>query len=83
MGHSKKKNKNLILDQFHYHEAIERIYLLGNIGEMFIDGHPVFKKHKKIKKKIKKALKIIADIYQELSRKEFKIFDKEKTADTQ
>lgn len=81
MGHSKKKK--LFLDQFHYHEALERVYLLGHIGELFIDKHPVFKKHKKLKKKIKKALDIIADVYQELGREDFKKFNKKKPSDTQ
>lgn len=76
MGHLKKKSKKkLVLDKFHYHEAIDRTYMVGYIGELFLIKHPVFIKHKKIKKKVKKALDILADVYQELNSVDLKKFN--------
>jgi hypothetical protein len=69
---SKKKHK---LDQFHYHEAVERAYIVGYMGELFLIGHPVCKKHKKIRKKVRKALQLLAEVYQEIGYLEFKKFD--------
>jgi len=64
-----------IVDQFHYHEALDRTYLVGNMGEEFLLLHPVFLKHKKLKKKVEKALALLAEVYQEVGYLEHK-YDK-------
>jgi hypothetical protein len=77
-----KKKAESALDQFYYHEAVDRTYMAGDIVERMLD-HPVFEKHKKLDNKVKKALDILAEVYQELGRMEFEMFDKDKAADSQ
>ena len=57
-------NKKEKLDKFHYHEAIDRLYLIIDIGHTHLVEHPVIKKHKKAKKNVNKALKLLAETYQ-------------------
>lgn len=69
MSKSKKKSKGklktkIILDSYHYHEAIDRLYMIGRMIEDFIIEHPVCMKHKKIRKNVEKALGLLADAYQ-------------------
>lgn len=58
-----KKSK---LDEFHYHEALDRSYVVGEIIENTLATHPVIKKHKQLKTKIEKAQELIIEVYQEL-----------------
>jgi hypothetical protein len=85
MGTSKKNSQKpvLILDQFHYHEALDRTYIAGDIVERMLIDHPVFEKHKKLKHKIENALSILAETYQELGKMEYELFDKDKIIDNQ
>jgi hypothetical protein len=57
---------NKKLDEFHYHEALDRTYLINTMIYEFILNHPVIKKHKKVRKKTKKALSLLLEVYQEL-----------------
>jgi hypothetical protein len=57
-------NKKEKLDSYHYHEAIDRLYLIIDIGHTHLLEHPVFTKHKEAKKKVKKAMKLLAETYQ-------------------
>jgi len=54
------------LDEFYYHEAIERAYLMCQINDLLFI-HPVIKKHKKLKKRAKKISKLSVEIYQLVS----------------
>lgn len=67
----KKKNK---LDEFHYHEVADRAYLLVLTIENYLLEHPVVKKHKKIKKRVKKASTLLAEISQNAGELEYKLF---------
>lgn len=58
------KKKKLKLDEFHYHEAIDRIYICADIINTYLLQHPVIKKHKKLKKQVKKAQKLLLETYQ-------------------
>jgi hypothetical protein len=58
------KKKKLKLDEFHYHEALDRTHVVTMIIEDNLVNHPVFEKHKKLQKKIKKAQSILCDVYQ-------------------
>jgi hypothetical protein len=78
----KEKKARLVLDLFHYHEVMDRTYIAGDIVERMLIGHPVFEKHKRLNNKVKKALDILAEVYQELGRMEFEMFDKDKAADS-
>ena len=54
----------LPLDQFHYHEALDRTYVIGDIIGEQLTNHPVIQKHKDLKKKVKQAEKLLAEVYQ-------------------
>ena len=66
---SKKKIK---IDEFHHHEALDRTYTIGYIGEELLMKHPIFLIHKNLRKKAKKALQLFAEIYQELGSMEIR-----------
>lgn len=52
------------LDQFHYHEALDRCYIVNNQVETILLEHPVVQKHEKVKEKIEAASALLADAYQ-------------------
>jgi hypothetical protein len=79
----KEKKNALVLDQFHYHEAMDRTYIAGDVVERMLTEHPVFQKHKRLKHKVERALDILAGVYQELGRMEYEMFDKDKAVDGQ
>ncbi len=55
------------LDEYSYHEAIDRTYLIIDNLEKTVYQHPVIKKHKKVKKKLKKALTLLAEVYVDIT----------------
>lgn len=52
------------LDDFHYHEMIDRLYLLGNMIDTFLSEHPVATHHPKINELIGSASNDLAEAYQ-------------------
>ena len=54
------------LDNYHYHEALDRTYVINTIIDEILTDHPVFKKHKRLKSKLEKASSIIGEVYQEI-----------------
>ena len=70
---SKKKNK---LDEFHYHEALDRAYICADVLENTLVIHPVIRKHKELKEKIKKAQSLIMEVYQTIGGLEINLFPK-------
>jgi|GEM_PF-1443264 len=60
-----RKNK---LDEFHYHEVLDRTYMINEIIENFLINHPVVKKHKKIETDIENAQDILYEVYQEIGK---------------
>ena len=58
----KKKFKNL--DEFYYHEALDRSYIIANMVDEHLFEHPVIQKHKELKKRVKKARKLLIESYQ-------------------
>jgi hypothetical protein len=64
------------LDSFHYHEVMDRLYLINNNIEDFLLNHPVVQKHKNVKNKIDKALMILADTYQLVGNMKYNLKDK-------
>jgi hypothetical protein len=60
------KNKKIKLDEFHYHEAIDRTYVVQSNIENTLQSHPVFHKHKKLAKKLDKVQTLLRDLYQEI-----------------
>lgn len=69
-----KKKKKLELDEFHYHEAFDRSYMVANILEDNLINHIVFKKEKHLKKKLKKAQEIIYNVYLEVGGLQMTLF---------
>lgn len=55
--------KKLKLDKFHYHEALDRCYIVANIIEDLLIEHPVISKNKFLRKKIRKSQKNIMKAY--------------------
>lgn len=60
MGKSIKK----LLDEFHYHEAMDRTAMIVDIIDTYLVQHPVFKAEKEYSKKVEEAGMILADAYQ-------------------
>lgn len=54
------------LDEFHYHEALDRSYLVADLLETALIEHVVIKKHRHLKKKLQKAQELIVEVYQEI-----------------
>lgn len=52
------------LDSYHYHEALDRTYVVIDIIDSTLLQHPVFNKHKKFKKKINDIINDLSIIYQ-------------------
>ena len=59
-----KINKDEKLDEFHYHEALDRTYIMCQQLEFVLLSHPIIQKHKELREEVKKALYILYDIYQ-------------------
>ena len=72
----KKKHKSKKLDEFHYHEAVDRCYMLTNQVDEYLLEHPVVQKHKNLKKKVDMAITLLAECYQEIGGLEHVLFDK-------
>lgn len=77
----KKKNKKIDkLDSGYYHEALDRAYIAADQLKNLLIEHPVFKKHKKLRKRVKKAQQLILEAYQIVGGLEYKLFpDKKKS----
>jgi hypothetical protein len=61
-----------LLDEFHYHEALDRVHMIACIIEDHLIQHPVCKVDKEISKPIEEALFLLADAYQKLGNKSIK-----------
>lgn len=77
----KKKNN---LDNYHWHEAFDRTYLIADMLDSVLLTHPVFNqkdriRHIQLRKRIEKAQSIILDTYQEIGQL---IHEKETTNDS-
>lgn len=69
-----KRKKEVKLDEFHYHEALDRSYMVADIMEVHLINHVVFEKHKHLKEKLEKAQELICEVYQELGGLEIILF---------
>ena len=57
-------SKKIKLDKYSYHEALDRAYLVCDIVDSHLLEHPVIQQHKELKKKVKKAVRLLAEVYQ-------------------
>ena len=71
------------LDSGYYHEAMDRTYIITNFVEENLTQHPVYKKHKKLKKKINKIVEELATLYQVLGGLEHLKYLEEEHSDSQ
>jgi hypothetical protein len=71
---SKKKKKIGKLNEGYYIEAIDRAYIVANIMEDVLIDHPVFEKHKDLRKRVKKAQKLVLEAYQIIGGLEVELF---------
>ena len=67
--------KHKILDEFHYHEALDRAYIVESILNTHLAEHPVIQQHKDLKDKIEKAQELIIEVYQEIGSLGIRLFD--------
>jgi hypothetical protein len=51
------------LDEFHYHEMLERAFLAGQIMEL-LGKHPVSTEHKEVQDQVIKIIDECAELYQ-------------------
>jgi len=58
-----KRVKDLITD-LHYHEALDRTWMIIDILDRHLIQHPVFKAEKEYAKKVEKAGLLLAEAYQ-------------------
>jgi hypothetical protein len=70
----KKEKKIKKLDAGYYHEAIDRAYIVANMMEDVLIEHPVFKKHKELRKRVKTAQKLVLEAYQLVGGLEVELF---------
>jgi hypothetical protein len=69
-----KREKFSKLDDGYYHEALDRSYIVANMIETVLIKHPVIEKHKELRKRVKKAQKLILEAYQLIGGLECKLF---------
>jgi len=62
------------LDEFHYHEAIDRSYLIAEMIETILLTHPVIQKHRDLKKRVANAQQLIYNVYQLIGGLELALF---------
>lgn len=70
MGKKLKRSKGL--DAFHYHEVADRAYLLVITVEEQLLDHSAVEANKKMKKLVKKASRLLAEVSQIAGALEFK-----------
>lgn len=71
------------LDSGFYHEAMDRTYTITNFVDETLAQHPVYKKHKSLKKKITKIVDELATLYQVLGGLEHLKHLEEEVSDSQ
>jgi len=72
-----KKLSNF-LDEFHYHEALDRAHIIcQNINDHLVQ-HPVCKLDKEVSKKVEDALTALYDAYQTIGQRSEQLFKDER-----
>jgi hypothetical protein len=52
------------LDTYHYHEAMDRAYMLAEIASNILEEHPVVTKHVGLQMKFNSVIDAINEMYQ-------------------
>jgi hypothetical protein len=58
------KRLKQLLDDFHYHEAMDRTAMITDIVDSYLMQHPVFKAEKEFAEKVEQAGMLLAEAYQ-------------------
>jgi hypothetical protein len=53
-----------LLDEFYYHEAMDRTAMITDIVDRYLVTHPVFKAEKEFAEKVEQAGMLLAEAYQ-------------------
>lgn len=56
--------KKIELDEFHYHEALDRTFVFAQMLYDFLSEHPVVLEHPNVKKLVNKACETLGQAYQ-------------------
>ena len=59
-----KQHQHELLDEFHYHEVLDRTAMIMNIIDNYLIQHPVCKIEEKFTNKVEMANMILVDAYQ-------------------
>ena len=68
------RKKKVVLDEFHYHEALDRSYVVAEILENTLIEHIVIQENKQLKEKLEKAQELIIEVYQEIGSMQIRLF---------
>lgn len=56
------------LDQFHWHEALDRAHMLAEMFEAHLASHPVIEQTHILKVRAETVAELLRDLYQEIGR---------------
>jgi hypothetical protein len=59
-----RKRLKELLDEFHYHEAMDRAAMITDIVDRYLVQHPVFKAEKEFAEKVEHANMLLGEAYQ-------------------
>jgi len=65
------------LDQFHYHEALDRLHVVMSMCDEHLMQHPVIKIESSVKQNVNEAIKLLWHAYQEVGHMSDKKFNNE------
>ena len=68
-----KENKDKI-DEFHYHEMVDRLYMMMEIIDSQLLAHPLTEEDSELKQEIEKVIDILYKQYQRIGCKEAELF---------
>lgn len=66
----------LELDEFHYHELMDRTNCILETVEWHLEEHPVSQEHPDIRVKLNQVGELLADVYQKAGSHVFEKFEK-------
>ena len=69
-------DEKITLDEFHYHEFIDRLYMINEMIGCFLEDHILYDRHIKVKKMINEASQNIRNAYEIMINIDFEKFEK-------
>ena len=68
------------LDEFHYHEALDRTYIVCNLMEDLLIEHPAIIQNDSLATKVKLAQDLLLEVYQEIGSLQITLFGENQQA---